>query len=76
MKRTVSKASTPFSHGSCAPSSPVDVMTGTPMQNSLKNLFAEFCMPRDYADLASFLHKDETQAEGGEEKSKKAVEPP
>lgn len=55
------------------------LITGTPLQNSLKELFAllNFICPEifvDYADLDSFLHKDETGVEGEEEKSKKVVE--
>jgi SWI/SNF-related matrix-associated actin-dependent regulator of chromatin subfamily A member 5 len=55
------------------------LITGTPLQNSLKELFAllNFICPEifvDYADLDSFLHKDETGAEEEEEKSKKVVE--
>ncbi|KAJ7623380.1 SNF2 family N-terminal domain-containing protein [Roridomyces roridus] len=55
------------------------LITGTPLQNSLKELFAllNFICPEifvDYADLDSFLHKDDDGAEGEEEKSKKVVE--
>ena len=55
------------------------LITGTPLQNTLKELFAllNFICPEifvDYADLDSFLHKDETGAEEEEEKSKKVVE--
>ncbi|THG99294.1 hypothetical protein EW026_g3037 [Hermanssonia centrifuga] len=55
------------------------LITGTPLQNSMKELFAllNFICPEifsDYADLESFLHKDETEVEGDEEKSKKVVE--
>ncbi|EPQ59957.1 SNF2 family DNA-dependent ATPase [Gloeophyllum trabeum ATCC 11539] len=55
------------------------LITGTPLQNSMKELFAllNFICPeifQDYADLDSFLHKDEASAEGDEEKSKKVVD--
>ena len=55
------------------------LITGTPLQNSLKELFAllNLICPEifvDYADLDSFLHKDETGVEEEEEKSKKVVE--
>ncbi|KZT18698.1 SNF2 family DNA-dependent ATPase [Neolentinus lepideus HHB14362 ss-1] len=55
------------------------LITGTPLQNSMKELFAllNFICPEifsDYADLDSFLHKDEASAEGDEEKSRKVVE--
>jgi len=55
------------------------LITGTPLQNSLKELFAllNFICPEifsDYADLDSFLHKDEDGADAEEEKSKKVVE--
>jgi len=55
------------------------LITGTPLQNSLKELFAllNFICPEifvDYKDLDSFLHKDDTGMEGEEEKSKKVVE--
>lgn len=55
------------------------LITGTPLQNNMKELFAllNFICPEifsDYADLESFLHKDEAEAEGDEEKSKKVVE--
>ncbi|KAL0956462.1 hypothetical protein HGRIS_002608 [Hohenbuehelia grisea] len=55
------------------------LITGTPLQNNLKELFAllNFICPEifvDYADLDSFLHKDETGADEEEEKSKKVVE--
>jgi SWI/SNF-related matrix-associated actin-dependent regulator of chromatin subfamily A member 5 len=55
------------------------LITGTPLQNSLKELFAllNFICPEifvDYADLDSFLHKDETGSEEEAEKSKKVVE--
>ena len=55
------------------------LITGTPLQNCLKELFAllDNICPEiivDYADLDNFLHKDETGAEEEEEKSKKVVE--
>ncbi|TCD66522.1 hypothetical protein EIP91_001298 [Steccherinum ochraceum] len=55
------------------------LITGTPLQNSMQELFSllNFICPEifsDYADLDSFLHKDEAMAEGDEEKSKKVVE--
>jgi SWI/SNF-related matrix-associated actin-dependent regulator of chromatin subfamily A member 5 len=55
------------------------LITGTPLQNSLKELFAllNFICPEifvDYADLDSFLHKDEDGADEEAEKSKKIVE--
>ncbi|KAM5535248.1 hypothetical protein V8D89_011054 [Ganoderma adspersum] len=55
------------------------LITGTPLQNNMKELFAllNFICPEifsDYADLESFLHKDDEMAEGDEEKSKKVVE--
>ncbi|KAJ7077900.1 SNF2 family N-terminal domain-containing protein [Mycena belliarum] len=55
------------------------LITGTPLQNSLKELFAllNFICPEifvDYADLDSFLHKDDDGADAEEEKSKKIVE--
>ncbi|KAJ7245132.1 SNF2 family N-terminal domain-containing protein [Mycena haematopus] len=55
------------------------LITGTPLQNSLKELFAllNFICPEifvDYADLDSFLHKDEDGDDQEEEKSKKVVE--
>lgn len=58
------------------------LITGTPLQNSLKELFAllNFICPEifvDYADLDSFLHKDINEEEGAQaedEKSKKVVE--
>ncbi|KAJ7050499.1 SNF2 family N-terminal domain-containing protein [Mycena amicta] len=53
------------------------LITGTPLQNNLKELFAllNFICPEifvDYADLDSFLHQDDSEDE--EEKSKKVVE--
>ncbi|OCH89738.1 SNF2 family DNA-dependent ATPase [Obba rivulosa] len=55
------------------------LITGTPLQNSLKELFAllNFICPEifsDYADLDSFLHKDEADGEDDDAKSKKVVE--
>ncbi|KAG6894968.1 hypothetical protein C0992_003714, partial [Termitomyces sp. T32_za158] len=55
------------------------LITGTPLQNNLKELFAllNFICPEifvDYADLDSFLHKDDSGTEEEEEKSKKVVE--
>jgi SWI/SNF-related matrix-associated actin-dependent regulator of chromatin subfamily A member 5 len=55
------------------------LITGTPLQNSLKELFAllNFICPEifsDYEDLDSFLHKDEDGTDAEEEKSKKVVE--
>ncbi|KAG2360929.1 SNF2 family N-terminal domain-containing protein [Suillus spraguei] len=55
------------------------LITGTPLQNNLKELFAllNFICPEifsDYADLDSFLHKDDDSAQGEEDKSKKVVE--
>ncbi|KAJ7281833.1 SNF2 family N-terminal domain-containing protein [Mycena rebaudengoi] len=55
------------------------LITGTPLQNNLKELFAllNFICPEifvDYADLDSFLHKDEDGDDVEEEKSKKIVE--
>ncbi|KAF8917277.1 SNF2 family N-terminal domain-containing protein [Mucidula mucida] len=53
------------------------LITGTPLQNNLKELFAllNFICPEifvDYEDLDAFLHKDTTTTE--EESSKKVVE--
>ncbi|KAI9448032.1 SNF2 family N-terminal domain-containing protein [Lactarius indigo] len=55
------------------------LITGTPLQNNLKELFAllNFICPEifiDYADLEAFLHKDDTATDVDEEKSKKVVE--
>jgi SWI/SNF-related matrix-associated actin-dependent regulator of chromatin subfamily A member 5 len=55
------------------------LITGTPLQNSLKELFAllNFICPEifsDYADLESFLHKDDAAAGDDEEKSRMVVE--
>ena len=55
------------------------LITGTPLQNNLKELFAllNFICPEifvNYEDLDSFLHKDDSSLEGEEETSKKVVE--
>ena len=55
------------------------LITGTPLQNNLKELFAllNFICPEifvHYEDLDSFLHKDDSGTEAEEEKSKKVVE--
>ncbi|THH20194.1 hypothetical protein EW146_g1133 [Bondarzewia mesenterica] len=55
------------------------LITGTPLQNNLKELFAllNFICPEifsDYGDLESFLHKDDSSITDDEEKSKKVVE--
>ncbi|KAK7686498.1 hypothetical protein QCA50_010096 [Cerrena zonata] len=55
------------------------LITGTPLQNNMKELFAllNFICPEifsDYADMESFLHKDDSSADGDEAKSKKVVE--
>lgn len=55
------------------------LITGTPLQNNLKELFAllNFICPEifiDYKDLETFLHKDDTLTDVDEEKSKKVVE--
>ncbi|KAI0076817.1 SNF2 family DNA-dependent ATPase [Panus rudis PR-1116 ss-1] len=55
------------------------LITGTPLQNNMKELFAllNFICPEifsDYGDLESFLHKDDEHAENDDEKSKKVVE--
>jgi len=55
------------------------LITGTPLQNSLKELFSllNFICPEifvDYKDLDSFLHKDSTSTESEDEKSRKVVE--
>jgi SWI/SNF-related matrix-associated actin-dependent regulator of chromatin subfamily A member 5 len=55
------------------------LITGTPLQNSLKELFSllNFICPEifvDYKDLDSFLHKDSTGTEDEDAKSKKVVE--
>ncbi|KAJ3574436.1 hypothetical protein NP233_g1754 [Leucocoprinus birnbaumii] len=55
------------------------LITGTPLQNNLKELFAllNFICPEifvKYEDLDAFLHKDAMEKEEEEEKSKKVVE--
>ncbi|KIY43532.1 hypothetical protein FISHEDRAFT_53398 [Fistulina hepatica ATCC 64428] len=55
------------------------LITGTPLQNNLKELFAllNFICPEvfvDYADLDSFLHKDSSSALEEEEQSRRVVE--
>jgi len=55
------------------------LITGTPLQNNLKELFAllNFICPEifvQYEDLDAFLHKDATEKEEEEERSKKVVE--
>lgn len=55
------------------------LITGTPLQNNMKELFAllNFICPEifsDYADLESFLHKDDGGAVDDHEASKKVVE--
>jgi SWI/SNF-related matrix-associated actin-dependent regulator of chromatin subfamily A member 5 len=55
------------------------LITGTPLQNNLKELFAllNFICPEiftDYADLEAFLHKDSGNGEVAEETSRKVVE--
>ncbi|CAL1693811.1 unnamed protein product [Somion occarium] len=55
------------------------LITGTPLQNNMKELFAllNFICPEiftEYGDLESFLHKDDSSADGDDEKSKKVVE--
>ncbi|KAI0066748.1 hypothetical protein BV25DRAFT_1972636 [Artomyces pyxidatus] len=55
------------------------LITGTPLQNNLKELFAllNFICPEiflDYGDLETFLHKDENTNDADDEKSKKVVE--
>ena len=55
------------------------LLTGTPLQNNMKELFAllNFICPEifsDYADLETFLYKDGTAGESDDEKSKKVVE--
>ncbi|KAI6031067.1 hypothetical protein PISMIDRAFT_671647 [Pisolithus microcarpus 441] len=55
------------------------LITGTPLQNNLKELFAllNFICPEifsDYADLDAFLHKDDSGTGNEEERSKKIVE--
>ncbi|KAG7446305.1 SNF2 family DNA-dependent ATPase [Guyanagaster necrorhizus] len=55
------------------------LITGTPLQNNLKELFAllNFICPEifvNYKDLDSFLHKDSAGTDEEEEKSKRVVE--
>ncbi|EJC98571.1 uncharacterized protein FOMMEDRAFT_95786 [Fomitiporia mediterranea MF3/22] len=55
------------------------LITGTPLQNNMKELFAllNFICPEifsDYADLESFLHKDDSGETDDQETSKKVVE--
>ena len=55
------------------------LITGTPLQNNLKELFSllNFICPEifvDYSDLDSFLHKDSQNTDVEEEASKKIVE--
>ncbi|KAF9031921.1 SNF2 family N-terminal domain-containing protein [Panaeolus papilionaceus] len=55
------------------------LITGTPLQNNLQELFSllNFICPEifvSYADLDSFLHKDEDGKDDQEEKSRKVVE--
>ncbi len=55
------------------------LITGTPLQNNLKELFSllNFICPEifaNYKDLDSFLHKDSSSTEDEDEKSKKVVE--
>ncbi|KAL9716756.1 chromatin remodeling complex Adenosinetriphosphatase [Leucoagaricus gongylophorus] len=55
------------------------LITGTPLQNNLKELFAllNFICPEifvQYEDLDAFLHKDASEKEEEEERSKKVVE--
>lgn len=55
------------------------LITGTPLQNNMKELFAllNFICPEifsDYADLESFLHKDDSGASDDQEANKKVVE--
>ncbi|KAF8167097.1 P-loop containing nucleoside triphosphate hydrolase protein [Crassisporium funariophilum] len=55
------------------------LITGTPLQNNLKELFSllNFICPEifvDYKDLDSFLHKDSESGDVEEEASKKVVE--
>ena len=54
------------------------LITGTPLQNNLKELFAllNFICPEifsDFADLDSFLHKDEGGGAGNEDEANKKV---
>ncbi|PAV22924.1 SNF2 family DNA-dependent ATPase [Pyrrhoderma noxium] len=55
------------------------LITGTPLQNNMKELFAllNFICPEifsDYSDLESFLHKDDSGASDDQEANKKVVE--
>lgn len=55
------------------------LITGTPLQNNLKELFAllNFICPEifsDFGDLDSFLHKDDTGTGGDTDANKKVVE--
>jgi SWI/SNF-related matrix-associated actin-dependent regulator of chromatin subfamily A member 5 len=55
------------------------LITGTPLQNNLKELFSllNFICPEifvEYEDLDSFLHKDSTSTQDEDERSKKVVE--
>lgn len=55
------------------------LITGTPLQNNMKELFAllNFICPEifsDYSDLESFLHKDDGGAMDDKEANKKVVE--
>jgi SWI/SNF-related matrix-associated actin-dependent regulator of chromatin subfamily A member 5 len=55
------------------------LITGTPLQNNLKELFSllNFICPEifvDYKDLDSFLHRDSQHTDVEEEASKKVVE--
>lgn len=55
------------------------LITGTPLQNNLEELFSllNFICPEifvDYKDLDAFLHKDDAESEQDEEKQKKVVE--
>jgi hypothetical protein len=52
------------------------LITGTPLQNSLKELFSLLCPEIfvDYKDLDSFLHKNSTNTENEDERSRKVVE--
>lgn len=54
------------------------LITGTPLQNNLKELFAllNFICPEifsDFSDLDSFLHKDDSAEGGGDEDTNKKV---
>lgn len=55
------------------------LITGTPLQNNLEELFSllNFICPEifvDYADLDAFLHKGDDDTEEDEEKQKKVVD--